>query len=252
MISKPNDMGARQASDDRARHASPLQTKLLEITQIGPTRAGILDIPEHRWPKPGQFLPCQRLSDEPEALVTPLFSILGHEDILTLEPIPKDWYPGDQIYYLAPQGRSFQLPPSATSVGLLPFGVSPLRLLTLVKPALAQDASLILFLEAKQMDLFLSHVPSPIEIVPLSALKDHLDWLDYLAADVAREDLEALSAIFSGSTISFPGQVLIRTIMPCHGKGECGVCAVKTIKGWRMACKDGPVFPLREVLDVAQ
>ncbi len=252
MISKPNEMGTRHASYNRARHASPLQTKLLEITQIGPTRAGMLDIPEKHWPEPGQYLPCQRLSDASEVLMTHPFRILEQEGALTLEPIPQDWFPGDEIQYLPPEGRAFQLPTSVQRVGLLPFGVSPFRLLTLVKPALAQDASIILFFNPAQRNDYLSFVPSQVEVVPLTALKDNLDWLDYLAADLKREDIEELSYIFGPSPHSFTGQALIRTMMPCRGLADCGVCAVKTTKGWRLACKDGPVFPLREVLHVAQ
>ena len=232
--------------------ASPLKTKLLEITQIGSSRAGVLDIQEKYWPKPGQYLSCQKFTEIPDVLTTNLFSILGNKGVLTLEPIPQNWTPGDQVQYLAPQGLAFQLPSSARRVGLLPFGVSPLRLLTLVRPALAQGASLILFLDPEQRDTFLSFVPSSLEVLPLSALKDNLDWLDTLAVDIKREDLDVLSNLFLGLTLSITGEVLIRTVMPCHGIGECGVCSVKTKHGWRLACKDGPVFRLAEILHVAQ
>jgi NAD(P)H-flavin reductase len=41
--------------------------------------------------------------------------------------------------------------------------------------------------------------------------------------------------------------VLLRTQMPCGALAECGVCAVRTRGGWKMACKDGPVFDWREL-----
>jgi hypothetical protein len=227
-------------------------SKLLELTQIGPSRAGVFDLPEKHWPKPGQYLPCQRITDTPDVLVTNLFRVLGDEDLLTLEPIPPDWYPGDEIRYLPPQGHAFQLPPSARRIGLLPLGVTPLRLLALLQHALAQDASLTLFLNSKQRDTFLSHVPSVVEVVPDSALTENLEWLDYLAVDLERDDLESLSHVVNIPALPFEGQVLIRTIMPCRGLGTCGVCAIRTAKGWRLICKDGPVFDLMEVLNVAQ
>ena len=49
-----------------------------------------------------------------------------------------------------------------------------------------------------------------------------------------------------------PGQVLVRTDMPCRGIGECGLCAVRTTRGWQHACTDGPVFQLKELHHVAQ
>jgi dihydroorotate dehydrogenase electron transfer subunit len=228
-----------------------MQTKLLELTQIGPIRAGVFDLPEKHWPKPGQYLPCQRLSASSDILVTNLFSILGGKGTPTLAPIPTDWYPGDEFQFLPPQGNGFQLPSSARRIGLLPVGVSPLRLLTLVKPALAQDASLALFLDTDQRSVFLDNISSQIEIVPQSSLTDNVDWLDYLAVDIRLEDLDSLAQYLTRSNISFDGQVLIRTMMPCRGLGTCGVCAVKTKSGWKMICKDGPIFDLTEVMNVA-
>ncbi len=236
--------------EDR-NQSSPLHTKLLEITQIGPLRAGILKIPEKYQPTPGQYLPCQKLSDASEILIAHLFPIVGQEGFLTLESPPQNWYPGNQIQYLPPKGQGFQLPTSVQRIGLLPFGVSPFRLLTLVKPALTQNAAIILFINPQQRNEFLSFVPSQVEVVPLTAIKDNLDWLDYLALDADLKDLHMLSNVFDPTPHTFIGQVLLRTPMPCHGVGECGVCSVKTQHGWRLVCKDGPVFPLEEVINVA-
>jgi hypothetical protein len=226
-------------------------SKLLELSQIGPTRVGVFDVPEKYWPQPGQYLPCQRITDPPNILVSNLFPVLGDESVLTLEPIPTDWFPGDAIQYLPPQGHGFELPLSVRRIGLLPFGVSPLRLLALIKPALTQNASLTLFLTHEQRDAYLDHIPSQVEIVPQAALKENLDWLDALEIDIKRRDIEKLSEIINTSELSIEGQVLIRTTMPCRGLGTCGVCAIKTSKGWRLVCKDGPVFTLAEVLNVA-
>ena len=227
-------------------------SNLLELTQIGSSRSGIFDLPEKHWPLPGQFLPCQRDVDRTDTLVTNLFRSFGDEGRLTLEPIPADWYPGDDVQYLTAQGHAFQLPPSARRIGLLPLGVSPLRLLALLPHALAQDASLALFLNSNQRDEFLYHIPSMVEVVPGSTLTENLEWLDYLAVDLERDVLESLSDVFNKPALPFVGQVLIRTIMPCRGLGTCGVCTIKTNEGWQMVCKDGPVFDLAEVLNVAQ
>jgi dihydroorotate dehydrogenase electron transfer subunit len=44
-----------------------------------------------------------------------------------------------------------------------------------------------------------------------------------------------------------PVQVLLEERMGC-GTGICYGCAVKTRKGMRLVCKDGPKFELRDVL----
>jgi NAD(P)H-flavin reductase len=41
---------------------------------------------------------------------------------------------------------------------------------------------------------------------------------------------------------------LVVAPMPCGGLAECGVCAVTTRRGWKLACKDGPVFDLGELI----
>jgi hypothetical protein len=42
-------------------------------------------------------------------------------------------------------------------------------------------------------------------------------------------------------------QILIHTSMPCGGIAECGVCALRTEDDWKLICKEGPVFDLREI-----
>jgi len=46
---------------------------------------------------------------------------------------------------------------------------------------------------------------------------------------------------------SYEAQVLIRTAVPCGGIADCSVCGVSLKSGWQLACKDGPVFDLREI-----
>jgi len=228
-----------------------MNAKLLEIGQIGNTHFGILNIPRHYWPDPGQYLPCQNLTQDSQHLSTPLFKVYGPGKVLRLGPLPKAWQPGDSLAVIPPQGKGFKLPLSARRVGLLTFSNSPLYLLTLADTAIAQGAAISIFCETIPPKNLLNHVPSRVEVTQISSLIENLDWPDYLAVDIEHHELETLSEFFPSSELPFQGQVLIRTPMPCRGIGDCGVCSVKTRKGWRYACKDGPVFPLSEVLHVA-
>ncbi len=209
--------------------------KLLEVTQIGSINAGIVDIPASHWPDAGQYLPCQRITGTPEVLVTNLFRTVGPAGGLTLSPLPDNWYPGDEIAYLAPQGNGFHLPSTASRVGLLAWGVDPVRLLPLVRLALDQNAAVTLFYDVDNEQDILGWVPSVVEVVPVFALEDHLEWMDFLAVDLELDGMAAFSGVIPGSVLPFEGQVLIRTPMPCRGLGACGVCAVKTSRGWRLA-----------------
>ncbi len=144
-----------------------------------------------------------------------------------------------------PLGRGFLLPPSARKVALIPFDEDASRLRALVAPALKQGAAVVLL-----GDSDMGSLPDEVEVQPFSLLEDVLAWADYAAFDVLRENLPGLRERLGGSNRVWAGkeaQVLVRTPLPCGGVAECGVCAVTLKSGWKMACKDGPVFDWAEI-----
>ena len=223
---------------------------LVEVIQLGTEIAGLVNLPANHRPQPGQFLPCQPIQGDMERLTTPLFPVLGDEN--ALGPLPETWRPGEALAYLPPQGRGFNLPGAARRVGLVPFMVSPARLLNLASVCLNQGAAVALFSSASVPAELLGRVPSQVEILSLTDLVENLDWSDYLAMDVDREALDRFVKHMEGSRWHCCGEVLIYTSMPCRGLADCGVCAVKARRGWRFVCTDGPVFPIEEVLHVAR
>lgn len=227
-------------------------TRLVEVMQLGSDTVGVLDLPPKFLPVAGQYLPCQRLTGGSEILVTPLFRVIGSEGALSVGPLPGEWLPGEILSYLPPQGNGFNLPRSARRVALVAFGTSPIRLLPLVAVALEQGASVSLFCDPNPSSDLLNRVSSQVEVAPLSALFSNLDWPDYLAFDIPRVLLNPFFSRFPLDNPHLEGQVLVQTPMPCRGLAECGVCAVRTVHGFRLACVDGPVFPLKEVIGVAQ
>ncbi|MBW6466517.1 MAG: hypothetical protein K0B06_08450 [Brevefilum sp.] len=224
---------------------------LIEIFQLGSEIGGALDLPEKYWPQPGQYLPCQRVADGSDGLPTHLFRVVGTPDVLNLAPIPQKWSPGDRLVCAPPQGHGFILPRSAQRVGLIPFNVSPARLLSFAGTALSHRAAVSLFYDPPLPADWLDRVPSQVEILPLASLGETPDWPDYLAVDLELSAIPELMDRINNQDLHCEGQALVRTDMPCRGLGECGVCAVHTRRGWRYACVDGPVFPLAEVLYVA-
>lgn len=231
---------------------SILTTNLVEVIQWGAEIAGVLDLPTRHWPQPGQYLPCQHVQGGLELLPANLFRVLGGPDQLTVGPMPAFWQPGDPLVCAPPQGRGFNLPKYARRVGLVPYSVSPARLLALAHAAFDQNASVALFYDVKPHDDILERMPSQVEVLPLSSLQENLDWADYLAIDLERSALDRFCELINWEDVPITGEVLVRTAMPCRGVGDCGVCAVKTRRGWRLACVDGPVFPIAEVLHVAR
>jgi len=196
-------------------------------------------------PSPGQYLLAGGASPS-DPLPVPLFSTESTPFGFTASaPIPEAWTPGTEIVLRGPLGRGFVLPFSARKVTLVPFDGSADRLKGLIRPALRQGAGVVLVSGTDG-----ERLPDEVEIQPFSALEEVLAWADYVAFDVERGNLPGLRERLGGLNQPSAGreaQVLVRTPVPCGGVAECGVCAVTLKSSWKLACKDGPVFDLREI-----
>jgi hypothetical protein len=94
------------------------------------------------------------------------------------------------------------------------------------------------------------HIPAEVEILSNEQLEDALAWADCIVGDVRLKALSQWVGLFSGMKNSPLGrgvQLLVDTPLVCGGSTECGVCAVHTKHGWKLACSDGPVFNLDDL-----
>lgn len=165
---------------------------------------------------------------------------------LAAPPIPRSWVPGKSLSLRGRLGRGFRLPNSAQRVAFVAYAKTIAGLRTLLTLALDRNASVILMTDIDVPDL-----PPEVEIQPLSDVGEVLEWADYLAIDVIRDSLPGLLkklALSQGVEVKLEAQALVHTPMPCGAMAECTVCAVKTRRGWKMACKDGPVFDLKDLV----
>jgi dihydroorotate dehydrogenase B-like protein len=195
-------------------------------------------------PAPGQYLLAGDGSDSP--LPVPLFHTdSALQGFIAAAPIPDSWNPGMELHLRGPLGRGFSLPSSVRKVGLIALDVSPARIRGLIQPALKQDAAVVIVSKSNSDSL-----PDEVEVHPVAALNDIVDWADYLAFDVARENLNQLKerlGKLNQVAAEKDAQILIRTAIPCGGIAECGICAVTLKSSWKLACKDGPVFDWKEL-----
>jgi Iron-sulfur cluster binding domain of dihydroorotate dehydrogenase B len=195
-------------------------------------------------PTPGQYLLASDGLDAP--LPVPLFyTDSAPQGFVAAAPASASWSPGLVLHLRGPLGRGFSLPLAARRVGLVALDDSPARLRGLIRPALRQDAAVVLVSDSAPDAL-----PDDVEVHPLSALLDILEWADYVALDIARENLHQLRERLGKHNQAMAGmeaQVLVRTPVPCGGIAECGLCAVTLTSEWKLACKDGPVFAWREL-----
>jgi dihydroorotate dehydrogenase electron transfer subunit len=115
----------------------------------------------------------------------------------------------------------------------------------LIAPALKQNAEVVVVCDTR-----IEGMPEVVEVQPLKALEDALQWADYAALDAGREKLNQLRERLGGmSPFASKGeaQVLIRSPMPCGALADCGVCALTVRHDWKMICRDGPVFDWKEM-----
>lgn len=215
--------------------------QIAEIYVDGERAAARIACPAGVIPIPGQYLlACVPGSDSP--LAAPVFSAgSAPGGFLAAPPLPAEFFvPGTALALRGPLGRGFELPPSARKVALAGLDESPARLSGLIGPALDQGAAVVLLSDAPVAGL-----PAAVEVQPCSALAVVCAWADYLALDLVRGRLPGLPSL------RWPPQAeaLVLTPMPCGDLAGCGACAIHLPRGgWKLACRDGPVFPLGELL----
>jgi len=221
-----------------------VQGQVLELLLEDGYRHARISCPPNLVPAPGQYLLAGDASGSPLP-VSLFYTDSAPRGFIAAAPVPSAWRPGRELHLRGPLGRGFTLPFSARNIGLIALDDSLARLKGLIQPALQQKAALVLVCNSNPDNL-----PDEVEVQPLSTLDEILEWADYLALDVRRENLsqarERLGKLKQLAALEHT-EVLIYAPVPCGGVAECGVCAITLQSGWKLACKDGPVFDWREL-----
>ncbi|MCL5428736.1 MAG: hypothetical protein M1347_02880 [Chloroflexi bacterium] len=220
---------------------------LLEEYQNASAR---LYCPSEAVPRPGQYLQAHGPDNPMEVVPTSLFFAGENEEskgatsLPVAGQLPESWQPGTELLLRGPLGRGFELSKRARRIALVALDGNPSRLLPLVSDGLRQGAEITLFSEEASNGL-----PIAVEQQNLKELHKGLKWADYLAVDISVENLERLEPIFAKRLpAALAAEILVAAPMPCGGMAKCGVCTVRTRSGPRLACEDGPVFEMRDLL----
>lgn len=202
-------------------------------------------------PAPGQYLLAQSQDGSGESLPAALFSGgVTADGFIAAPPLPIEWRPGRELLLRGPNGKGFSLPEGVRRVCLLALDTPPSRLLPLAFQAFRDKAEAALLCDTRSIDPAVQRLPAALEVDTLDALPAILRWADFLAIDLPAARLPQLRqqlGIQAGERLPCAAQVLVFTPMPCAGVADCGACAVKGRRGWRLACKDGPVFDLNDL-----
>jgi dihydroorotate dehydrogenase electron transfer subunit len=206
------------------------------------SRSARIECPEKAVPAAGRYLLAQ---DRESILSAPLFLVDNEASgFLAASPIPERWFPGLALELRGPFGYGFHLPAEMQRLAAIALGGSAARLLPVIGMALEKGAAVTLFGGSAS-----SGLPLSVEAYPLSAFPEAQGWADYQVVDTPLETLpdlrEKTARNLAGNSV--PGQALVFTPMPCGGLGDCGACAIQSHRSWKLACKDGPVFNLKDL-----
>ena len=216
--------------------------------QVGLGRTAWIECPRAAIPAAGRYVMAWSPEDAEAPLAMPLFAArIDVGGFQAAAPIPGAWEPGTRLELRGPLGKGFTPPANLRRLALAGQDESISRLQPLMQNALDQGAAVALF-----TDHALPSLPSAVEANPLEALREALTWADYLAVDLPPQIIPELSRLlgveYRGQALPCPAQALVHLSMPCGGLAGCGACSVETRGGWKLACEDGPVFDLIELL----
>jgi NAD(P)H-flavin reductase len=219
------------------------QAKIAEVFLDGSVR---IECSSDLIPAVGQYVLAHKNASSAPLPVSLFYLELLPNGFRFAPPTPFDWKPGDLINVRGPIGSGFHVPDSAKRIALIAFDKSIARLYGLMSLSLKQNREVVLVCNSAPQDL-----PEAVEVQPLQAFQDVLQWAEYAAFDIQRENINQLKEMLKEQDQlprKLEAQILIHTSMPCGGIAECGVCALTLNHEWKMICKEGPVFRLLDVL----
>jgi hypothetical protein len=223
--------------------------RIVEVWEEGGEIAGWVTCPPQAVPAAGQYLLAAIPGGADLPLAVRIFaSAVDRERFACAPGLPRGWLPGTDLVLSGPLGRGFHLPETARQVVFAALGGRPAVLRPLIRAALEGGCGVTLF--ADGLEGALERWPTALEVYPLDALPESLAWAEYLGCETPLAGLESLRArlgLPAGRRLPFPAEALVDTPIPCGGVADCGVCAVHTHRGWKLACKDGPVFDLNDL-----
>ncbi len=223
--------------------------KITEVWEEGGELAARIQCPAQSIPAPGQYLLACDPSDRAAALPYRVFPSAADRDGFSAGPgLPRAWLPGTVLELNGPLGRGFAIPETARRAAFACLSGSPAWLRPAINTAISRGCAAILY--SGGLEGTLERWPNALEVAPLESLPEAVGWADFMALAVPPDRLAGLRSLLgwgTGKRLPFPAQVLVDVPLPCGGVADCGVCAVRAGRGYRYACRDGPVFHLEEL-----
>lgn len=170
---------------------------------------------------------------------------------------------GAQLDVLGPLGTGWRVDPGARTLAIVGVAEHSAPLLALAHAAVGRNIAVSVMLGARRdepappallLPAAAEYNVARSNVPPAAALKllddNILRWADMLAIGLPHEYWTAVAQRVNQVRIRWGREFAQLVVMPpllcCVG--VCGVCAVETRKAFRLACVDGPVFDLRDLV----
>ena len=186
-----------------------------------------------------------------------LFSIVGKGTSWL-----SDRQEGETLDLLGPLGNGFSIEPASRKLLLVAGGIGIAPLAFLARQALSEGKSVTLLLGAPtDAGLYPQRLlPGGIETVVATEdgssgtkgmitdiLPDYVDWADQIYACGPLAMYQTIATNNQQRRVRKPVQIALEVRMGC-GLGACYGCSIRTRRGMKQVCLDGPVFNLEEII----
>lgn len=166
---------------------------------------------------------------------------------------------GAEINLLGPQGHGWTFGPTVRNLLL----ISDMQLIAafpfLIQAAIEQELAVTLLCQSATHENAYppALLPPEVEYHVISsagatqssliqALEAYLPWADAAYCAVSRETLTTLYNQFERLRGKQFAQAVVLQHLVC-GSGACFTCSIETHSGFKLICRDGPVFALQEI-----
>jgi dihydroorotate dehydrogenase electron transfer subunit len=165
---------------------------------------------------------------------------------------------GDNIDLLGPLGNGYSIHPESHNLLLVAGGIGIAPLYFLAQDVLEKKCSVTLLYGTADKKRY--SIPPQIKLVSATEdgtvghhgmitdlLPEFADWADQIFACGPTEMYKSMATQNQKLLKTKSVQISLEVRMGC-GRGVCYGCTVKTKRGLKQVCQDGPVFDLEDVL----
>ena len=178
-----------------------------------------------------------------DSKIMPVYVFSHEQDVYFSFPKDVRWDIGDFLHFHGPIGRGFCDLSPYSNIFMLSLDTEHNSLNSLIEIGIKENKNISYFIENKGFP-----VPSTVEIITRDMITETIEWANYIAIEINRENLsknyDMLKKIRKNAVTC---ELLIYCSILCSGKSDCLICSLKTKHGWIKTCQEGQIFNMDDL-----